>query len=449
MVALLPGQAGPAIAGELSPPTFPTNYRRSIVFGWAVIIAAFGGLVLWSALAPLSSAAIAPGTVVVDSSRKEIEHLEGGIVKEILVRDGDVVRAGQVLLRLDDTQVRATLDLLQGRYDADRAYEARLLAERDDLPGIVFPDELLQRAAADAAVASILEGQRRIFEARRNSLSGEISILENRIEQSRAQIHGLETQVGAKERQIALLQKELDGLKTLLKKGHASEMQVLAVEREYERLKGERGEILANIAGVRQAIGEAGLQIVQLKKTFREQVENELRDVRTQIFDVSQKIYASRDQLNRLDVQAPTGGIVVDLAAHTVGGVIAPGSRILDIVPEDDQLVIDAQVRPDDVDGLKTGAPADIRFTAFNQNTMPVVSGVVTRVSADRLLDPNTGVPYFLVRVAVDEDGRSALKDAQLVPGMSAEVIIKKNEQTLLGYLMGPLRDIMVKAFRQ
>jgi HlyD family secretion protein/epimerase transport system membrane fusion protein len=449
MVSLLPGQAGPAIAGELSPPTFPTNYRKSIVFGWAVIIAAFGSLVLWSALAPLSSAAIAPGTVVVDSSRKEIEHLEGGIVKEILVRDGDVVRAGQVLLRLDDTQVRATLDLLQGRYDADRAYEARLLAERDDLPEIVFPDELLQRAAADHTVASILEGQRRIFEARRNSLSGEISILENRIEQSRAQIHGLETQVGAKERQIALLQKELDGLKTLLKKGHASEMQVLAVEREYERLKGERGEILANIAGVRQAIGEAGLQIVQLKKTFREQVENELRDVQTQIFDVSQKIYASRDQLNRLDVQAPTSGIVVDLAAHTVGGVIAPGSRILDIVPEDDQLVIDAQVRPDDVDGLKTGAPADIRFTAFNQNTMPVVSGVVTRVSADRLLDPNTRMPYFLVRVAVDENGRSALKDAQLVPGMSAEVIIKKGEQTLLGYLMGPLRDIMMKAFRQ
>ena len=448
MVALTPPHSG-ALASAEPVPSFPTSYKRATSFGWIVILVAFGGLFLWSALAPLSSAAIAPGTVVVDSSRKAVQHLEGGIVKEILVRDGDHVDAGAVLIRLDDTQARATLDLLQGRFDADRAYEARLLAERDDHRDIAFPDDLVSRAVTDPKAAEILSGQRRIFQARRSTLVGETSILENRIEQSNEQIEGLEMQASAKKRQIDLVRKELAGLKTLFDKGHASMTQLLAVEREYERLEGERGEIVANIAGVRQAIGEAGLQIVQLEKTFREGVENELREVQTRIFDTAQRIFAARDQLGRLEMQAPTAGVVVNLAVHTVGGVVPAGGPVLDIVPKDDELVVDAEVRPDDINDLRVGAPADIRFTAFDQNTTPVVSGVVTRVSADRLVNPKTNTPYFLARVLVDEEGREALGGERLIPGMPAEVIIKKGERTLLGYLAGPLQDMVMKSFRQ
>lgn len=444
MTALL---SSPRAGGDRS--ALPTDHRPAATLGWAVIAIAFGGLALWSALAPLSSAAIAPGTVVVDSNRKEIAHLDGGVVREILVRDGDRVRSGQVLVRFDATQARARLNLLQGRHDADRAYEARLLAERDHLTAIAFPEDLLARAATNEEVRQILQGQQRLFEARRNALFGEIAILENRIEQSNVQIGGLETQAAAKERQAALVQRELAGVQTLRAKGHASATRVAALEREAERLKGERGRIIAEIAQVRQAIGEARLQIAQAEKSFAEQVEEDLRDVRARLFDTAEQIHAARDVLARLEIRAPTAGTVVDLAVHTKGGVIAPGGRIMDIVPGNDRLVIDARVRPDDIDDLAVGAQADIRFTAFDQYATPVVSGSVNRISADRLIDPKTNLPYFLVRVAIDEKGREQLKGRDLVPGMAAEVIIRKADRTVLGYLLGPLRDLLLKSFRE
>jgi HlyD family secretion protein/epimerase transport system membrane fusion protein len=437
-----------ARAAAASTPAFPIAYGRAILCGWLVVALSFGGLGLWSVLAPLASAAMAPGALVVDGARKSVQHLEGGIVREILVRDGDLVEAGQVLLQLDGAVQRSTLDLIRGRFDADRAFEARLIAERDGRAAVTFPDDLVEKAASNADVAQMLLGQTAIFEARRDSQSVEISILENRIQQSQAQIDGLLVEQTSKTRQGELLQDELDGLRKLLENGHAAKNKVLALERELEALTGARGEIDARIAGVGQAIGEAQLQIAQLKKAFIEDVESDLRDVQTEIFDLSQRADTAAEELRRLSITAPVDGVVVDLAIHTEGGVIAPGSRVLDIVPVDDRLIVEARVSPVDIKDIHVGLAAQLRFPAFAQDSTPTIRGEVLMVSADRLVDERSDVPYYLVHVAVPEEEGRKLGDDELVPGMPVEVILPKQERTLADYMLGPIEDTFVAAFR-
>jgi len=439
---LLPGPGNPVTR------PFQSDYRSTIIAGWTIILVSFGGLGAWSALAPLSTAVIANGTVTVDSSRKTVQHLDGGTIKDILVRDGSKVEQGEILLTLDDTQVKASLKLVQGRYDAARAEEARLITERNGGDSVAFPADLVERATTDREVAEILNGQKGIFESRHGALVGQTSILRNRIEQSKAQIAGLEVQYAAKTRQIELVKKELIGLNSLHEKGYAAGNQIIAFEREAARLEGERGEVMSSIAVVRQTISEANLQIVQLQKSFREGYEKDLRETQTQEFDLAERVRASRQQLERMVIRAPASGTVVDTAVHTIGGVITPGSRILDIVPENDQLVVDAQVRPADIDGIHVGLPADIRFTAFDRRTTPVIAGKVTMVSADRLVSPKSDVPYYLVRLLVSDQDRGTLNGMKLVPGMPAEVMINKGERTVLEYLLAPLSDTLVRALR-
>jgi HlyD family type I secretion membrane fusion protein len=429
-------------------PTFPTRYGRSIAWGWAVVGLCFGGLALWSALAPLSTAVIGPGTVVVEGSRKSVQHLEGGIVRQILVRDGDVLQAGQVVVRLDDTVQQTALSLVQGRLDADLATEARLIAERDSNQAPAFPADLIARAAASYDIRKMLDGQSNIFRARRDALAGQVSILQNRIAQSNEEIAGLSIQQQSKARQVELLRRELDGLKALLQKGFAPETKVLAVERQIAELEGGIGETMAKAATVHQAIDEARLQITQLQKTFLESVAGELRQTQTEILDLAQRAAGAREQITRLAILAPVAGVVVDLAVHTVGGVVAPGSRILDIVPQNQPLVVEAQIRPVDIDELHHGLDADIRFPAFKRGNTPVIRATVTTVSADRLVDPRTNAPYYMVRLIVPVDERKKLAGLQLVPGMPAEVIIRKGDRTLLNYLLGPFEDTLVRAFQ-
>lgn len=446
MSNVLPLYRVPALRPVEAP--YPTSCRRTLVVGWAVIGILFGGFGTWAGLAPLSSAAIAPGTVVVDSNRKSVQHLEGGVIREILVRDGDLVEAGQVLLRLDGANVRAALDSLRPMLATNQAYKARLLAEREGLDQIVFADDLVADAEADAATAQILAGQRRMFETRHNALVGERSLNTNRLAQSRQKLDGLVRQLEVKKREMALMRDELADYAILLSKGYATKSRFASAERTVQRLESEYADLQSKVEESKVLVERYELEDDQLNKNFIEQVENELYKVELEAYQLLERSRAIQDQHARLDVRAPVSGVVVNMVAHTVGGVISPGSPILDIVPKNDELMIEAQVRPSDVDGVKTGLVADLRFPGFNSTEIPRLTGTVTRVSADRLT-ATSGTPYFLVRVQVSDSELARLDGLSLIPGMPAEVLIKKSERTLFQYLLSPIIHAAWTAFRE
>jgi HlyD family type I secretion membrane fusion protein len=430
-------------------PPYPTSCKRTIAFGWTIIALVFGGFGTWASLAPLSSAAIAPGTVVVDSSRKSLQHLEGGVIRDILVRDGDVVEAGQALLRLDGANVRAAMASLHPMLATNRSYQARLQAERNGLDEISFSDELVSEAKEDIATAQILAGQQRIFETRRNALLGEKALNANRIAQSRQRLEGLERQRSVKERGLAILRDELASQRALLSKGYATRKSVASAERSVQQLESESTELQSKVEEAKMLVQQYELEETQIDKNFVEQVENELYDVAKEYYLLIERMRAIQDQYARLDIRAPVSGVVVNMKVHTIGGVIAPGSPILDIVPRNDRLMIEAQVRPSDIDGVRAGLPADVRFPAFDGTDTPRLSGRVTMVSADRLMNPANSTPYFLARVEVDDEDLTQLEGLSLVPGMPAEVLINKSERTLLNYLLSPIMHGIWTAFRQ
>jgi HlyD family secretion protein/epimerase transport system membrane fusion protein len=429
-------------------PPYPTSCKRTLVFGWVVIGILFGGFGTWAGVAPLSSAAIAPGTVVVDSNRKSVQHLEGGVIREILVRDGDLVEASQVLLRLDGANVRAAIASLQPMLATNQAYKARLLAERDGLVQIVFAEDLAAEAQANPATAQILVGQRRIFDTRRNALVGEKALNANKLAQSRQRLEGLQRQLDIKRREMALMRKELSDQRTLLGPGYTTKRRVAAAERTVQQLESEYADLESKVEETKTLVERYELEDDQINKNFVEQVENELYQVDHESYQLLERMRAIQDQYSRLDIRAPVSGVVVNMVAHTVGGVVVPGSPILDIVPRNDKLMIEAQVRPADIDGVKSGLPADVRFPAFNSTEIPRLIGVVTRISADRLMNAS-GAPYFLVRVQVSEAELARLNGLSLIPGMPAEVLIKKSERTLLQYLLSPIIHGIWTAFRE
>jgi HlyD family type I secretion membrane fusion protein len=444
MSNVLPLYRTPAPAVVEAP--YPTSCAKPITFGLIVIALAFGGFGGWAGLAPLSSAAIAPGTVVVDSSRKSVQHLEGGVIREILVRDGDLVEAGEVLVRLDGAGVRAAIASLQPMLATNQAQRARLQAEGQGLDQILFPDDLLADAAA--TTPQILVGQQRVFETRRNALKGEKALNVNRLAQSRQRLEGLERQGRIKQAEIALLHDELANLNVLLSKGYATRKVVSAGHRNFQQLQSEYTDLESKANEARMLVERYELEGIQIDRNFNEQVENELYAAEKEYYQLLERMRAIQDQHERLDLRAPTSGVVVNMVAHTVGGVIAPGSPIMEIVPKNDQLMIEAQVRPSDVDGVSPGLPADVRFPAFNSVGIPQLTGTVSVVSADRLTSAN-GAAYFLVRVAVSESELARLQGLTLIPGMPAEVLINKNERTLLQYLLSPITHGIWTAFRE
>jgi membrane fusion protein, type I secretion system len=433
---------------EFAPP--PKNKTRPFVIaGVLIILALFGGLGTWAALAELSSAAIAPGVVTVNTNWRTVQHLEGGIVSEILVQDGDHVERGDVLLRLDGTRTQASLEIVNSQLELARASEARLLAERDGLDVVAFPQDMLDRRATDPEVATILAGQQLLFQARRSSLGGQASILRQRIEQLNDQIGGLQVQQGATNRQIELIQEELDGLLVLYQSGYVTRSRILALEREAERLRGDRGEDLAAIARAETAIGESELQIIQLEKGFQEQVVAELRDIQAQTFDLEQRQVAAADQFDRIEVRAPESGTVLGMSAHTVGGVIGPGDPIMNIVPEDDPLIIKARVRPNDIENVTMGQDAEVRFSGLSQRRTPILHGSVIGLSADRLTDHQTGETYYEARVMIPQEELDRLNDVHLVPGMPAEVMIQTGARTAFAYMIDPILVGFGRAFKE
>jgi len=439
-------------ASELSLPPEPQpriSFRTGpyAFAGSLIILIMFGALGIWSVLAPISGAVIAPGVVTVYSKRKTIQHLEGGIVADILVRDGDQVDGGQLLIRLADTRVKANLEILNSHVAVLWAREARLKAERDSRSSITFADALLADTV-ERGTGEIIDSEKALFLARRTALEGKIQILEQRIAQLAQQILGLDAQQRANAAQIRLLEDELTGLRSLYEKGYVSKPRILELERRQEELAGERGRHIAEIAGTKNAIGEAQMQIVQLRNELHEEITAQLNEVQADLLDLQERYVAAADELRRLEIRAPQSGTVVGMDVHTVGGIISPGQPILDIVPQEDELVIEARVAPHDIDKVAIGLEAVVRLSAFDLRTTPELSGTVFSASADRMVEETNREPYYLVGTRIPESELSKLELLELVPGMPAEVFIKTGERTAMSYFIKPLVDGMARAFK-
>lgn len=417
--------------------------------GMVLIVVIFGGLGGWAALAPLSSAAMAPGFVTVENYRKTIQHLEGGIVDQILVKDGDWVEKDQVLVILNDTQFRAQLEVLWGQLLIDLAREARLVALRDNETQIVFPLELLERQS-EARVAEAMRIQSQTFKARRTAHENEIRLYEEQVAQLRAKLVGLSAQKKSADQMQASFQGELHDFAELLKEGYTERQTVRDLERKYADSIGKSGELQSAIAAVNLQINEIQLKILQLKQELQREVIKELTDVQAELFELREKLRAVRSTVERCVVKAPESGKVLGLAVHTIGGVIAPGHPILEIVPQNEKLLIEARLSPLDIDRVNIGQSAEVRFDVFKAKKLPRILGSVVALSADIITDPNAPEQkYYLARIEVSPDGLETLASLslELLPGMPAQALIHTGERTFFEYLSDPIAESFSKAF--
>ena len=422
--------------------------RGPIVSGLVVLVAFFAGLGGWAGYAPLNGAVVAQAVVKVEGNRKSIQHLDGGIVKQLLVKEGQHVEAGQTVVVLDDTQARAMVLMLSQQYDVYRAEQARLVAERDGAAEVTFPPELEARRA-DPDVGMLLGGQAKQFEIRRKALSGQTSVLQQRVQELQEQIKGSKAQRTAQLQQIELINSELKDQLDLLAQGLTLRPRVLELQRAAAALNGRSGEITGDISKAQQAIGEIELQIIQLQNDFMTDMAKDLRDVQAKILDVIPRLEAAKDVLNRTEIRSPYAGYVVALNVFSKGGVIGRGEKIMDIVPTGNDLTVEANVNVNDIHDLHPGMRAELHFTAYKQRVIPVIHGEVIEVAADRLTDERTGIPYYTALVRVDEGELAQSKQVKLYPGMAVTVMVPTNERTALDYLLGPVMASFDQAFRQ
>lgn len=407
----------------------------------------FGGICAWSALAPLESAAMAPGTVVVDTNRKAVQHLEGGVIGRLLVQEGDEVQGGQLLVALDRTIAQSAVDRLRGQLNASLALQARLKAERDGADTIQFPAELT-RAADDPAVADLMRAEQRIFEARREQIDGQTRILGQRTAQVNEETRGLADEIKAQDRQIRLIREETQDVETLMAKGLERRPRLLALQRTAAEIEGRRAQNVARIARGKQLIGENEMRALDLKAQLLSEAVQMLRDEEARILDTREKIHAAEDVLRRIEIRAPVAGRVQGLKVHTIGGVVPPRETIMEIVPAEERLIVEAQMSTGDIDLVQPGLAVELHFTAFNQRNSRPVEGRVLKVSPDRMSDPRTGASFYLLRIVVED--RGGLPDGQdLYPGMPVEAMVRTGSQTLLAYLFRPITDSMNRALRE
>lgn len=431
-----------------APAQLPRSISRNIVAGAAAIAVLVGGLGVWLGTAELSGAVVAAGKLVVESNVKKVQHPDGGIVGELLVQEGDPVRAGQVLLRLDATQTRANLAIVQHALDEFSARKARLEAERDGLDALVFPDGLLARVDTPE-VKRLLDGEKRLFALRRASRDGEKAQLTERVEQLQDEIAGLTEQAEAKKREIDLIHGELVGVRQLWEKDLVQLPRLNGLEREAARLEGERGQLTAAIAQAKGKIAEVELQIIQIDQTLRSEVGTELAEIRAKLSEYRERKTAAEDDLKRIDLRAPQAGRVHELAVHTVGGVIAAGDPVMLIVPDADALLVEARITPADIDQLHADQSAVLRLSAFSMKETPELAGTVTYISPDLTEDERTGESYYVTRIALPQSELEKLDALSLVPGMPVEAFIETDPRTVLSYLIKPLKDQVARAFRE
>jgi HlyD family secretion protein len=423
--------------------------RRLNLVGFATLALLLGVIGGWAATSHITGAVIAPGTIVVESNIKKVQHPTGGVVGQIFVREGSLVEAGQIVMRLDDTVTRATLGVVRSQLDELTAREWRLIAEREGAEVVTFPREFVERAN-EQGVAIAIAGEEKLFEARRTGRKGQREQLRERISQSREEIAGLTAQQQAKENEIKFIADELVGVSHLYKQNLVSIQRFMALQREQARLQGQRGQLIADIARARAKISETELQILQLDQDFRTEVLKELREAQGKIAELRERVTGAEEQLKRVDIRAPQTGIVHQLAVHTVGGVIANGETIMQIVPLADKLLVEAKVAPQEIDQVAVGAHAAVRIIAGNQRTNPILSGEVVLIGADLVREkeqPNQA--FYLVRAAIPAEEVQRLDQLKLVPGMSAEVFIQTRERTPLDYLMRPIYEQIARTFRE
>ncbi len=418
------------------------------IAGYAVIVIGFGGFVAWAAIAQLDSAVTAHASISLESRRQLLQHLEGGIIRDILVREGDRVEKDQVLYRLDDTQTRANLDLFQNQLYAFLATEARLLAERDKKGKITYPPELATTLSFPQTNKAI-EDQEVQFAQRRASLESQISIMKSRETALTEEIEGLKREGLSAEQQLHYIDDELAGVRTLTDKGLVPKTRRNALEREKARLDGVVGRNEIEAAKARNSINEVQLQINQLQQKVQEEIANSLAELRPKISDLREKVRVATDSLRRADLVAPRGGLVQNVKVTTLGQVVRPGDVLLELVPINDPLVVEAQIQTVDIDSIHTGMVAEVRFPSFHSRTTPVVLGKVRSVSSDRLIDETTRQPFFLVQIATTDTDIPEDLNRRLRAGMPAEVVFPTGERTVLEFLLQPLREALRSTFRE
>lgn len=422
--------------------------RRHIWVGFGVVVLMIGGVGGWAAATDVAGAVIAPGVVVVESNIRKVQHPTGGVVGEIRVRDGDRTRAGDILVRLDETITRANLAIVTRALDELGARKARLEAERDGTDNVTFPDDLLQRAS-DRDVRLIVAGEHSLFNLRRAARIGQQAQLRQRISQLGEEVTGLTAQASAKAQEIVLVQRELLGARELWEKNLMPITKLTALEREAVRLEGERAQLTAQSAQAKGRIAEVELQVLQIDRDLTSEVGKELREVDAKSGELTERRVAAEEQLKRIDIRAPQAGTVHQSIVHTVGGVISAADSIMLIVPDADSLVVEAKVAPNEIDQLQRGQEAVLRFLAFNQRTTPEINGKVTSISADVTSDPRTGLAYYTVRIALPAQELSRLGDVKVIPGMPVETFIKTGDRRVVSYLIKPLQDQITRSFRE
>jgi epimerase transport system membrane fusion protein len=421
---------------------------RPALAGWIIIAAFFGGFGVWSTMAPLNGAVVASGVVKVDGNRKSMQHLDGGIIKELRVREGDRVKSGDVLIVLDDTKTRAEVQILSEQYVALRATEVRLLAEQSQESELAMPSDLAFREGG-AYAARVWEGQLKQFETGRTALEGQRQMVMEKINQLRSQIEGAEAQVKAYKEQNKSVHSEADSVATLVDKMLLPKPRLLQLQRTAYGLEGQIADAEAGIAKLRQAIAEQQLQVTQLTNDHVAKVSTDLREIQSRLAEVLPKRTNAEAILARMEIRSPYSGRLIGLNVFSIGGVIQRGEKILDIVPDAEGLVVEAQIAVEDISEVHPGMRADLHLTAYKQRIVPSIHGDVVQVSADRLTDPKTNGSYYLVQIRPDLGELATLPDVHLYPGMPASVIVPIGSRTAFDYLVGPLVESFRHAFRQ
>jgi len=430
------------ISHDVEPLTVNTDSRPYSRLGWLIVLLGFGGFLLWGILAPLDKGVPLPGTVAKEGNRKAVQHQSGGTVRNILVKEGTPVKAGQVLVEMNDVQVSSQLEVGMSQYISARLTEARLLAERNGLKSVAFP-AALESMKHDRRVIEGMELQRQLFMSRQNGLQSELSAVDENIAGLKAQTQGLEEARDSKKEQMAFLKEQLGGMRDLAKEGYVARNRLLDLERTYAQLSGDISEDIGNIGRGKRQIVELTLRRTLRLQEYQKEVRSQLAEVQKEADGLEGRLKGLQYEVGNASVRSPVDGVVVGLNVFTNGGVVAPGAHMMDIVPTDDPLVVDGQLPVNLIDRVHEGLPVELIFSAFNTNRTPHIPGVVTSVAADRTVDERTGNAYYRVKAKVTPEGSQliAAKKLDILPGMPVEVFVKTGERSMMSYLLKPIID--------